>query len=290
MYQCTLSKTVHLHSKRSSITAFLFWRFEYCLRLTVKPSMEKHIALHSQLLCQSSTRHGLSEAWCSWMQSCLAQQWPIWWLIPSPEMLCQSASQTLLAFYQSCNHVCLHSWSSATATKLSRCRWQRKSQPPEKSLRVGNTARHIPKSICILIWRRLVSASRISDLGLKSLQSSRLVLSEPAFCTANCRALCLFLSDTLEPKTGRPFQPASPRASCAEISWGIVPALACSWRSVSYTEHSLRPVKQWTSEQVLGMGILCEFVASSSLHSAVLCLPCCQSEYISTGDTIGRKY
>ena len=41
-------------------SAYLFWRFEYCLRLTVKPSMKKHIALPSQLLSQSSTRHSRS--------------------------------------------------------------------------------------------------------------------------------------------------------------------------------------------------------------------------------------
>ena len=55
-------------------SAFLFWRFEYCLRLTVKPSMEKHIALLSQPLSQSSTYQQLPEPWWIWMQPPLAQQ------------------------------------------------------------------------------------------------------------------------------------------------------------------------------------------------------------------------
>ena len=169
MYQCTLSKTVHLHSKRSSITAFLFWRFECCLRLTVKTSMKKHIALHSQLLCQSSTRHGLPEAFCSWMHSLLAQQWPIWWLIPSPEMLCRSASQTLLAFFQSCNHVC-QPLSSATTTTyiLQKLQSGRKSPLLENCLQVDDTVAQPPKTPCSLLLLLSAVPSKVWNCNFES--------------------------------------------------------------------------------------------------------------------------
>ena len=163
--KCINARCQNSSSTRQTVfNLLLFWHFEWCLRLTVKPSMEKHIALHSQPLSQSSTYQQLPEPCCIWMQPPLAQQWPIWWLISSSVMRLWRTSQSASALRQCGTHVC-QPLSSATTTMyiLQKPHSGRKSPLLENCLQVDDTVAQPPTVPCSL----LLLLSAVPSFGLE---------------------------------------------------------------------------------------------------------------------------
>ena len=242
MYQCTLSKTVHLHGKRSSI-CFLFWHFEWCLRLTVKPSMEKHIALHSQPLSQSSTYQQLPEPCCIWMQPPLAQQWPIWWLISSSVMRLWRTSQSASALRQCGTHVC-QPLSSATTTMyiLQKPHSGRKSPLLENCLQVDDTVAQPPTVPCSL----LLLLSAVPSFGLE-LQLWKFPLSLK-ICREGHTSSFLCPWDTQGQRTERLVQPTNLRVLHRDTAPRTFFAPLRSWGWASRKSPALQPLSQSTEQ------------------------------------------